>query len=157
MNKILNGILTIAAISILVFTGASCNSDEPKLSPEEKQLNLLLETWKATSVTFDGDVQNEYSNFEVTFSEGTTSDAFKYAVANSPVEYSTWPKFGNVSFGGNVLTQLIRDEGTTDELGMSYTVTESTLIIEFTFAGIGYPGGRVEALHGDWKFNFSKK
>jgi len=48
---------------------------------------------------------------------------------------------------------MIRDKGTTDELAMTYAVTETTLSITFTFNGAGYTA-RTGVVKGQWIFTF---
>jgi len=40
---------------------------------------------------------------------------------------------------------------------MTYSVTDTRLIISFTYNGPGYNAGRVSAVDGEWAFMFERK
>lgn len=147
-----------AIIILLGLTGfflSGCN-DEETPSAKEKQLSNLSGTWELASVTMGGvDVTPEYSSFELTLSGSARSDVFDYVVAGRP-ELSPWPVRGTWSFGPDLKSEIMRDPGTDDALLMSYSVTGSRLVVEFTFIGLGYQA-RTRSAEGIWIYTFEKK
>jgi len=146
---------SLLALLLFVFAGVSSCSSEDEVSLEDKQLKKLIKSWKAISVTQDDNPVLGYQNLElILVRNGST---LTYETSNTPVEYSTWPQSGTWILGDDVVTQMVRDSGTIDELNMTYTVTSTELEIKFQFAGLGYPGGKVSALHGQWVYKFEPK
>jgi len=144
-------------LSLLVFTALliNCSSKHNSPSSEEIQLNKLSATWNITSVTKDGVAESGYDNLKLTLSGATASQTYVYSVAGRPAK-SPWPAGGSWAFGKDVMTQLVRDKGTLDELPTSYSITGNTLTLQFQFTGIGYPGGKINAASGAWSFVFSR-
>ena len=140
-------------VSLLILQ--SCGSDE-SLSKEEVQLKKLSHTWQLESAEMDDVAEEGFENFELTFAGSAGSAVFTYGVAGRP-ELSPWPAGGTWTFGPSVTSDLIRDPGTDDELDMSYSVTDATLLVEFDFSGTGYSTGRVKATEGHWVFTFTKQ
>ncbi|MFN5171110.1 MAG: hypothetical protein ACK5DD_15950, partial [Cyclobacteriaceae bacterium] len=99
-----------------------------------------------------GDRTAEYQNFTLTLTGTPGAALFDYSAQNRP-PLSPWKASGKWSFGQSVETQIIRDAGTTDELQMTYVVSDNSLQVTFTFNGTGYPG-RVGVVTGNWTFNF---
>lgn len=120
-------------------------------SIQASQLEKLSKTWKATSAKKDGVDQTGYANFTLTLSGTVGATSFGYATTGRPA-LSAWLSSGNWTFDTNLLIGMIRDQGTSDELKMTYVVTETTLQITFTFTGSGY--GRVESVKGQWVMTF---
>jgi hypothetical protein len=136
---------------ILIFSGCGGNSTPPE-SLSDKQLGLLTQTWKASSVTLEDIPQTTWPNFQLTISgtKGVTTTPFSYSCTGRPT-LSPWQASGTWKFGTDPVTQIIRIE---DNLNMTYTVTATTLQIRFNFTGNGYPG-RVSNVAGNWVFNFT--
>jgi hypothetical protein len=128
----------------------------------DQQFDKLAKAWKVTSVTLGGVDKKTllYPNFvlNITGTKGATS--FIYTTTGNPPSGSSWKGSGTWAFGTDPLTMLIREPGTgasSENLAMSYTVTETTLQISFTLA----PGftpyanqGRTEVVEGNWIFTF---
>lgn len=148
-------IITILIITI-TFILSACGSDE-SISSQEKQLKKLSATWVLTNATVDGtDYTNEYSDFELTLSGSSNSSVYAYGVLGRP-EISPWPSGGTWVFGADVKTTITRDLGTSDQLAIAYSVTDSQLSITFSFSGDGYESSRVNSVSGNWTYTFSKK
>jgi hypothetical protein len=150
--KVAKLVLVILAVgSILTFS--NCGGDKKAAEPlPDQQLAKLSKTWKLTSVTLDTQPVTTYTNFNLTISgtKGTTS--FDYATSGRP-QLSPWKAGGKWSFGTDPVTQLVRDPDiATDKLDMTYSVTESTLQIQFNFQGAGYT--RTSQVKGNWIFTF---
>jgi hypothetical protein len=144
-------------LSLLVFTTIlfNCISKHNAPSYEEIQLSKLNATWNTTSVMKDGASQLGYDNLKLTISGASSSKTYIYAVTGRPAK-SPWPSGGSWTFGSNVMTQLIRDKGTLDELPISYSITSNTLTLQFQFSGVGYVGGKVGEASGNWSFVFTR-
>ena len=140
----------------LILSG--CSNEDPAPSKKEKQLNKLSDTWVVTSVTMDGgDVTPEYAAFELTLSGTANSAVFAYGVIGRPL-LSPWPSGGTWNFGSDITTEITRDPGTPDQLQMIYSVTDTQLIVEFSFSGEGYNAPtRVNSAAGDWIYTFGRK
>jgi hypothetical protein len=102
-----------------------------------------------------GNVAAEYSDFELTLSGSGSPSVFAYGVAGRPA-LSPWPAGGTWKFGSGITTDITRDPATIDELQMNYSVTETQLIVSFSFSGEGY-NARVGSSAGSWVFTFAKK
>lgn len=134
---------------------SGCSEDETP-TQMDKQLNKLSGTWVVTSATMGGtDYTDDYSNFELSLSGSSSASVYTYAVAGRP-EISPWLPGGTWSFGSDIKTMITRDPDTADELSMMYSVTDSELIIEFSFTGTGYEA-RVNSVGGNWEYQFSRK
>lgn len=150
--RILLTCLSIAAIA----TYSSCSKGGNSETTQDKQLGLLKKTWKVQSVSLGGvDQTSSWTNYTLTISgnagQGTTG-TYSYVCANRPA-LSPWPASGAWSFGTDPTTQIIRDKGTADELGISYAVNSgaTTLQLSFSYTGNGYT--RVGNVSGAWVFN----
>jgi hypothetical protein len=148
-------IFVLLALSATLLTYSSCdNTKPPTPTDEEVQLGKLSKTWKtnSTSVEKDGVVMTGYDNFTLTLSGTVGATSFGYTTTGRPA-LSPWPSSGNWKFDTDPLASIIRDDGTVDELNMTYTVTETTLEITFNFQGTGY-AGRVDNVKGQWVMTF---
>ena len=137
---------------ILIFSGCGSKST-PAESTQDKQLGLLSQTWKVGTVTLDTKDQNAtgaWTNFQLTISGTKGGTTFNYSCAGRPT-LGPWPASGTWTFGTDPVTQIIRTE---DNLNMTYTVTPTTLQVNFNYAGNGY--SRVSNVSGNWIFNFTK-
>jgi hypothetical protein len=151
--KLTAKIFVLLAISTVLLTYSGCKKPKPPApSDEEVQLGKLSKTWKATSVKKDNVDQTGYSNFTLTLSGTVGAATYGYATAGRPA-LSPWLSSGNWNFDTDPLTSIIRDKGTADELKITYTVTETTLQLTYTFNGAGY-AGRVDNVKGTWVMIF---
>jgi hypothetical protein len=134
---------------------SGCSDDESP-SAKETLLNNLSGTWQVASVTVDNaDVTQDYAAFELTLSGSAKSDVFAYAVTGRP-ELSPWPAGGTWSFGTDMKSEIVRDQGT-DNLLINYSITDSQLTIGFMFSGLGYNASRIRSSEGNWVYTFAKK
>ncbi len=121
---------------------AAVTDDPVEQTEEEKQLeSLSASAWTMSSTTLDGaDATENFSGLVLTLKEDKT-----YSTNGSydPV----WPSSGTFTFGSDINT-LTRDDG----VSMTTTVSETSLTITFTYAD---SGGRIDALPGDYVFNFT--
>ena len=151
--KVTSRIFVLLAILAVLLTYSSCDKHKtPAPSDEEVQLGKLSKTWKATSVKKDNVDQTGYTNFTLTISGTAGAASFGYAAAGRPA-LSPWLSSGNWNFDTDPLTSIIRDKGTADELKITYTVTETTLQLTYTFNAAGY-AGRVDNVKGSWVMTF---
>jgi hypothetical protein len=139
---------------ILVLFGCG-GKGTPAESTQDKQLRLLSQTWKVSSVTLDTkDQTSTWTNFQLTISGVKGQTTFNYACANRPTTLGPWDASGTWKFGADdPVTQIIRIE---DNLNMSYIATETTLQINFNYNGPGFKGPRLSNVTGNWIFNFTK-
>jgi hypothetical protein len=146
-------ILSFFALIIILVAYSGCGgSDTPSEPLTDTQLTKLAKTWKVASVSLDGvDKTSDYSAFQLVFSGTKGNTVFGYSTSSRP-SLSPWKASGSWEYGTAVETQMIRDKGTADELPMTYSVTETTLQITFTFNGSGYTS-RTGVVKGQWVFN----
>jgi len=151
--KLTSKIFALLSLTLLLLTYSGC-SNKPPVTPsdEEVQLGKLSKTWKATSVKKDNVDQTGYANFTLKLEGVVGAATYGYATTGRPT-LSPWLSSGNWNFDADPLTSIIRDKGTVDELKMTYSVTETTLQITYTFNGAGYPG-RVNNVKGTWVMVF---
>lgn len=149
-------ILSLIGLVTILLTYAGCKKDSNPVEPvTDVQLGKLTKTWKVNTVSLDGtDRTAEYTTpgftLVMTGTKGNTS--FGYSTSGRPA-LSPWKSSGSWEFGTDPVTQIIRDKGTSDELNMTYTVTETTLEIKFNFQKDGY-AARTGVVKGQWIFNF---
>jgi hypothetical protein len=148
-------ILLLVAVSGVLLTYVGCKGGEGTPEPiADVQFDKLKKAWKINTVSLDGvDKTADYTAFQLTLSGTKGTYPFDYATSGRP-NLSPWKASGKVDFGASPETQLIRDKATPgEELAMTYTVTETTLTIEFTFNRDGYPA-RTSQVRGAWIFVF---
>ncbi len=147
---------TVVSFGIILVVSGCGGKGTPAESTQDKQLGLLSHTWKVSAVTLGGVDQSTtsapWTGFQLTISGTKGGTTFNYSCASRPTTNSPWPASGTWTFGTDPVTQIIRTE---DNLAMTYTVTATTLQINFHFTGTGYPGPRISNIGGDWVFNFT--
>jgi hypothetical protein len=157
MNATMKSYIKILMILGFVSTLLSgCGGDDESKSKEEIQLGKLSHTWELVSAKVEGVEQEDYEAFELTLSGSANSEVFAYGVVGRPL-ISPWPAGGTWTFGSGVSSQIIRDQGTDEELSIAYAVTNTTLELDFHFSGVGYDASRVNSMEGHWVFTFTKK
>jgi len=146
-------ILSLLGLVVLLLTYSNCK--DKKSTPEpitDVQLGKLAKTWKINTVTLDGvDKLADYTAFQLVLSGTKGNTSFGYSTSGRPA-LSPWKSSGSWEFGASPETQMIRDKGTADELAMTYSVTETTLSISFSFNGSGY--SRTSVVKGQWVYTF---
>ncbi len=147
-------ILSLISLVIVLLTYSSCKKSGSDPEPlTDVQLAKLAKPWKVDAVTLDGvDKKADYTSFTLTLTGTKGNTSFGYSTGGRP-SLSPWKSSGSWEFGSTVETQMIRDKGTADELAMTYSVTETTLSLTFTFNGDGYPA-RTGVVKGQWVFTF---
>ena len=147
-------ILTMLGLIAVLVTYSNCDGNKPPPKPiTDVQLEKLSKSWKIDKVILDGvDKKTDYSSFALTLSGTAGNTSFGYTTTGRPA-LSPWKSGGTWEFGTAPETQIIRDKGTTDQLDMTYAVTESTLHVSFTFNGAGYTA-RTGVVKGAWVFTF---
>jgi hypothetical protein len=149
--RILTTVVLLTAM--LVISGCGSKSS-PVVTPQDKQLGLLSKTWKISSVTLDTgspgpDQTSKWTGFQLTITGTPGGTTFNYACASRPA-LGPWPASGTWTFGADPVTQIIRTE---DTLPITYTVTATTLTMNFKYSGSGYT--RVGSVGGNWVFSFT--
>jgi hypothetical protein len=151
--------LTFFIALIGAFLGFSSCGPENNADPsiEEAQLKLLSKTWNISEVKFGttSDRLADFTGTTLTISDSDTdSKIFDFEFNKIPTapEKGPWPKDGQWEFSTSspesVVTRL------PDLLPITYTVTATTLTLNFTYAGPGF-SGRTSAIEGAWMFKFT--
>ena len=149
--RILTLVITVCATA---FFAACDNGDDPKKSEAQTQIDLLVGTWSASSVTHEGvNVSTDFDSFDLTIAQAGTNESMTYVAAGRPTDIpSPWDASGTIAFGTPVTEKIVLGDGAP----ATYTVSASTLTITFTdYSGAGYTG-RTSSASGDWVFTFTK-
>lgn len=156
----------VTILSLAVFS--NCGGDDAATPAQKTELGKLSGTWTVSSVTDDNGPRADFAGMTLTlsgtFNSSTPDGPYNYAVAKpSPFPSpSPWPKPGEtdgkwsfvaISSAGD---QVLRDPGSADQVSMKYTISGSTLTVEFTVSGSGWAGGKVSNVTGNWTFVFTK-
>jgi hypothetical protein len=150
-------LLSFLVVAAVMSTYVGCKPDDPPAPPiADVQFDKLKKTWKVSTVSFDGEDRTaDYSGFQLVLGGTKGTPPFSYNTTARP-SLSPWPASGTWEFGSAVETQIIRyNTIDDDELAITYTVTESTLTLTFTFPeGLnGY--SRTREIEGPWIFTFT--
>lgn len=145
--------LFLTATALLFIS--SCGPDTPERPIEEVQLEKLVATWNLSDATLDGTTKKaDYTNFKLTISGTPGQTQFSYTTAGASALLTPWPKSGNWKFGDPAETLVIRLD--TQELPMTYSVSDTQLQLSFNYTGNGIPSSRTSQVKGQWVFTFSK-
>ena len=162
--------LSLLVLVVVITFYAGCKKNpENEDTEEKKQLEKLVGDWTLVTANDGQDRTTDFINevpepdeplilhIEGAYSgEGKT---YNYRFTGTRPNPSPWPESGIWKFGNPKSTQIIRDPGGVNEIAMTYTVTETNLIISFTVpdGSAGWPGSsRVKNVIGDWEFTFEK-
>ena len=146
-------LVTFISISSLVSYSSCKSGGGSSETTQDKQLGLLSKTWKISTVTLESvDQTSKWPSFQLTMTGTKGATSFDYTCAGRPT-FSPWPPTGKWAFGTDPVTQIIRDPSGTDIVPMTYTVTATTLQINFNYTGPGY--ARISSVAGNWVFNFT--
>lgn len=139
----------------LVLLGVSvsfwkCGDDPPPaVSPQDAQLAKLSKTWKANATTYNSGAITGYENFVITMTGTPGTATFNYTITGRPTGPTPWPASGTFTFGTDFATILTREDG----IVVTYSVTDTQLQFNFTYAGSGFTG-RVGNVEGVWSYTF---
>lgn len=149
--KHISRILSLLIItSAVVFFNACDGGDDSGPSEKEQQIEKLVGTWNATTVTLDGTPDTRFANFKLTITKAS-GDAMTWTAAGRP-NPSPWDASGSFTFGTPVATQLVRDDGIT----ISYAADGNSLTMTIpNYTGQPY-SARVSSVSGTWVFNMTK-
>ena len=165
--KIASRILSLLILVVIttIYTGCKKSDDDEK-TEEQTQLEKLKGVWTIVSANDGDDRTGDFIDdvdpavkmkltLEGNYAEG---GIYNYSLTGPRPNPSPWPASGTWKFGTNKLAELIRDPNTGNELPMTYSVTDTDLIIEFTVPDghQGWPGGRISSVSGQWTFTFTK-
>lgn len=157
--KKLNYLLSSIVLLGILFTVGCGPDDELGPSAEEAQKTLMAKTWNVSDVTLNNEnITADFTNFTLTVDTNLGYTTFLQDITRSP---QPWPTSGSFAFGVNGdgtpnVNQLLREPGGSKELPITLQVNETTMTLSFTFVdGTHNPGGRTEAISGDWVFSFT--
>ncbi len=149
--------MILCAVMVLF---SNCGDDGGAKPPEQVQLERLSKTWNIVSASLDnanrtGDFNNFKLTMSGTFNASTPNGPYAYSVSGSRPTPSPWPVNGTwnfVSLGSGDSGTIVREDNVTITYSISST---GTLTMNFTCTSCNYPGGRVDAVNGNWVFTFN--
>jgi hypothetical protein len=148
-------LLSICVIGLL----AGCDKGEDAKPLSQQQLGKLVGTWELTSAN-DGDIRTaDFPGVELTlsgtFNKSNPTGPYNYSFTGTFPNPSPWSETGTWNFVEGSEQNTIERE---DEVLVTYTVSGSNLTLNFTYNGVGFPGGplRSNSVNGDWTFEFTK-
>lgn len=140
-------LLLLVSLAALTFNCSDDDNGEPVAAQHVKKLSG---EWKVETVTFDGAIQEGYTDFTLRIT--ASGEKALYVVTGGP-ERTPWLLSGALTpCKDNPGEQLVRE----DEVNIVYTVSSTELIMDFAYAD-GTTGGRSKSVAGNWKFTFRKK
>jgi len=155
--KLVSRILTLLVLAgTMVFYSSCGGGDGDSKSETDQQLEKLNGTWV---IQADADVTQGgkapaygYKNMELKITAPAGSTSIPWTTSGRPA-LSPWNDQGTFTFGDPVASKLKRNDNVT----ITYSVTDTELIMTFEgFTGAGYQG-RSKSVEGDWHFEFAKK
>ena len=155
-----SAIVALALGTLLTYSGCD-NGGGGEPTVEEVQLEKLSGTWdvkgSGANVTLNGVSQTtDYSGFELALTGTAGAASFNYTTTGRPAKLNPWPSAGTWKFSDIPESGIIRDPGKgTEELPVSYTVSDTQLELTFTYNGAGYY--RTKQVTGTWVFTLTKK
>jgi hypothetical protein len=151
--KIIKGLGSLALLGILLVYSSCGGGSDPAPPITDVQIGKLNKTWRITSVTLDGVIQNgsnntsDYTGFQLVLAGTTGGTSVNYTATSRPA-LSPWQPSGSFTFGTNAETELVRN----DDVDVTYSVTDTQLQMTFSFSGSGYT--RSAVVSGVWVFTF---
>jgi len=158
--KLHRGNLSLVILIVLGVYCIGCEKNTALESVEKVQLAKLANTWTVSSVTLDNTSKlADFTDFKLTlagtFNESTPRGPYQYSFAGKRPSNNPWPPTGGTwSFGGTPSEDLVRHDN--PDLAIDYTVSDTQLILTFTYLGDGYTGSRISQVSGNWVFTFTK-
>lgn len=151
--KKLNYLLS-AVILLTVLVTVGCSKDEGGPSAEEQVTDRFSKTWALSSASLGSDAVTDLSGLTLTINSNL-SYSTGGTVARTP---HPWPSSGTWAFTTPITDAsassfvVTRDDG----LEINVTLTDTTLIMSFTFVeGTHSQNGREEAVSGAWSMEFA--
>lgn len=144
----------LACTFLLIFINCGGGSEDDPIAedPLTKQVSDLLaaQTWRVSSVTNDGNVRDEWSDFTIKFTSNSTYTGGTYATTGIPSEDSdklVWKTSGSWTFGsdGTSPSSIVRNDGV--ECALTATTTAANIAMT-----IADPAGRADGFYGNWVF-----
>ena len=166
--KIALRVLSLLVLVALAVFYTGCKEKDGNEDTEEKiQLAKLVGDWTLQTANDGGDRTPDFltdagAPLTLHLEGNYTGEGkiYNYSFTGQRANPSRWPVSGTWKFGNPKSSQIIRDPGGVNEITMTYTVTETNLILEFTVpdGSAGWEGGtsRVKNVIGDWEFTFEK-
>jgi hypothetical protein len=156
--KIFSRTLSLLVIATLGFIYVGCGGSDGDGDPAEKvQLTKLSDTWEISSVTLDNDPRTDFPGLTLTingaFNSSSPKGPYNFTVGGTRPNPSPWPASGTWSFGSDPKTDIIR---LNDDVAIDYQLTDTQLVLSFTYDGDGFAGSRVGEVEGNWVFTFTK-
>jgi hypothetical protein len=159
MKFYLKPILTVLALAVLLGYSGCGSKNNPGPSVEEVQLGKLTTVWKVGStgdVTLGGvSKKADYSDFTLTLTGSVGAATYNYVKAGGP-SLTPWPTSGTWKFGTDPEKDIIiNPDNDTKKVNATYTVTDNTLQIQFSYSGAG-EATRTNEVKGQWVFTLTK-
>lgn len=158
--------IALRTLSLLILVGVAIfytgckDKNENTDTEEKKQLTKLVGAWTLQSANDGQDRTSDFTGVVLHLEGNYTGEGktYNYNLTGTRPDPSPWPESGTWKFGNPKTTQIIRDPSGVNEITMTYSVTDTDLIISFTVpdGSAGWPGGRVNNVIGDWEFTFTK-
>jgi hypothetical protein len=145
----------LALVSMTVFFAGCDKGDDNKKSAKDQEIAKLVGTWQAVAggVEYENAPQASYDDFEITISGDAGDDALGFTTDNRPAGTGPWDGSGELSFQSPISDHVLL---TSEGVEVHYTVTATTLLLDFNYEGTGFGGGRVGEIEGQWEFNLVK-
>lgn len=161
--KITSRVLSLLIlVAVAIFYSGCKDKDGNQDTEEKKLLTKLVGAWTLQSANDGQDRTTDFPALVLHIEGNYTGEGktYNYNFTGTRPDPSPWPDSGTWKFGTPKSTQIIRDPGGVDEIAMTYTVTETELIISFDVpdTSAGWAGGttRVKNVIGQWEFVFTK-
>jgi len=162
MKFYLKPILSVLALAVLLGYSGCGGKNNTGPSVEEVQLGKLSTTWKIDTSNPNSDVtlagvskRSDYNGFTLTLTGSAGATSYNYVKTGGP-SLTPWPTSGTWKFGTDPETDIIRDPGVQGkELQATYSVTDNTLEIQFSYTGTG-EASRTSEVKGQWVFKLVK-
>ena len=157
--KFIARILSVAVLASLALFYIACGPEggDPE-SEIDQQIEKLNGTWNVTTATLDGVAPPvDQSGFVLTIN-GTKGNTTINFTATRPGSLSPWPPSGTFDFDAAApSSKLIRNDGGGETVPVDYSVSGSTLVMDFVFDGDPFPSGRAKNVTGSWHYEFTKQ
>ncbi len=151
--KALN-LLLVTIISTLIFSCKDDGPSEPDLTPQQQQSQKLKTTWVTKSFVAPDGVEDDYSNFRITFNtnDASTTGGGSFSTTNGGALFAS---SGSWSFNGTSTSQISISQNNAAATGITIlSVNDSQLRMEVNAPD---PNQRVESIFGKYTFTMEKQ